>query len=158
MDWMKRLFRRRKSDKVEKPERLDAKTAEGLCVNLPWHGNDIYLEDSTGQVKAVCSSAEMAKMLAECIDCYSSIRVFNESRTQKYAQLIQDAYYLYVAMTNAKIPVNTVGTVFVEKAFHQFCKSLTEVVKRDNLKFEQVSGMSVEEVNSIREKAKKGDR
>ena len=100
----------------------------------------------------------MAKMLAECIDCYSSIRVFNESRTQKYAQLIQDAYYLYVAMSNAKIPVNTVGTVFVEKAFHQFCSSLTEVVKRDNLKFEQVSGMSVEEVNSIQEKAKKDDR
>ena len=61
-------------------------------------------------------------------------------------------------MTNAKIPVNTVGTIFVEKAFHQFCKSLTEVVKRDNLKFEQLSGMSVEEVNSIQEKAKKDGR
>lgn len=127
-------------------------------MNLPWHGNDIYLEDSTGQVKAVCSNANIARMLADCMECYSSLHVFHESLTQKYAQLIQDAYYLYVAMSNAKIPVNTVGTIFVEKAFHQFCKSLTDIVKRDNLKFEQLSGMSVEEVNSIQEKAKKDGR
>ena len=61
-------------------------------------------------------------------------------------------------MSNAKIPVDTVGTVFVEKAFHQFCKSLSEIIRRDNLKFEQIAGMSVEEVNSIQEKAKKDDR
>ena len=153
MNWIKKLFQRKKTD--DKPEKLDIKTAEGLCLYLPWRGNDIYLEDSRGHVKAVCSNADIAKMLADCMDCYSSLHVFNESRTQKYAQLIQDAYYLYIAMTNAKIPVNTVGTVFVEKAFHQFCKSLTEIVKRDNLKFEQLAGMSIEEVNSIQENVKK---
>lgn len=104
-------------------------------LNLPWRGNDIYLEDCTKAVKAVCSSAEIAKTLASCMELYSSLNSFKESKTKLYGKFIQDAYYLYVAMSNAKIPVNSIETSFVEKAFSQFCISLNEILKHEKLEF-----------------------
>lgn len=119
---------------------LTPRQAAEVCLALPWRGNDIYLEDSNKAVKAVCSSPDVAKALADCMECYSSLNAFEGSKAKAYGKFIQDAYYLYVALSNAKIPVNSVETVFVEKAFHQFCASLNEIIAREKLTFEDVTG------------------
>lgn len=123
-------------------EEMPPKRVEKSFQALPWKGNDIYLENNDKAVMAVCSSAEIAKVLAACVECYSSLNAFEGSKTRAYGKFIQDAYYLYIAMSNARIPVNSVETAFVEKAFHQFCKSLNEIVEREHLKFEDVAGVN----------------
>lgn len=126
MNLFKRFLSHRKNETNIDPSDI-------IGCSLPWKGNDIYLEDRNKQVKAVCSSPDIARALAKCVECYSSVKAYERSGVKAYGKFIQDAYYLYVAMSNAKIPVDSVGTMFVEKAFHQFCVSLGEIIARDGL-------------------------
>jgi len=86
------------------------------------------------------------------MDCYASLRQYDESRVAVYGRFIQDAYYLYVALSAARIPVNTIQTAFVEKAFHRFCLSLAEVLPREGMP----GGVRLPEVNSVDEGAARG--
>ena len=50
-------------------ETKHGETKHGECINLdlPWHANDIYLEDRNKMVKAVCSNGEISEFLSECV-------------------------------------------------------------------------------------------
>ena len=137
---------------AEKLVKLDDTAVNGVIKDLPWHGNGIYLEDKNKQVKAVCSNPEISKVLAECMECYTSLKAFEGSKTKAYGQFIQDAYYLYIALSAAKIPVTSIETAFVEKAFHKFCLSLKEIVSREHLTFEN---LGVNSEQTITEKENK---
>ena len=55
-----------KSDKSE-AERDEAERDECIDLNLPWHANDIYLEDRNKAVTAVCSNGKISEFLSECV-------------------------------------------------------------------------------------------
>ena len=60
----------------------------------------------------------------------------NKERQQLYKKLVQTSYYLYVAMSKAKIPKNSIETMFLEKAYHKFYYALFELLEKENIHFE----------------------
>ena len=144
---------------------------EEYKTSFPWKGNDIYLEQNDGQVKAVCSNSLIAKFIAsvmnDAFDVQNHIQTAsistdvvisnpeqsinkeeivqkkdeeliqkNKERQQLYKNLVQTSYYLYVAMSKAKIPKNSIETMFLEKAYHKFYYALFELLEKENIHFE----------------------
>lgn len=115
-------------------EKIEKLGLNKLLSTLPWKANDIYLEDNQKQVKAVCSNSDIARVLENCVDHYSQLPGRDTTKANLYKDFIQDAYYLYVAMSKAQIPVNSLETAFVEKAFHQFCSSFNKLMEVEHLR------------------------
>lgn len=58
---------KRDEAKRDEAKRDEAKRDECIDLNLPWHANDIYLEDRNKAVKAVCSNSKISEFLSECV-------------------------------------------------------------------------------------------
>ena len=111
-----------------------------LLETLPWKSNGYYLEDNQGQVKAICQSEDVARVLERCVGFYSQLPGKDQTNACLYKDFLQDAYYLYAALSKAQIPVTSVETAFVEKAFQQFCRSLTKLLEVENIRVEEDPG------------------
>jgi len=87
---------------------------------LPFSANDIYLEDNSKQVKAVCSNNSIARFLADSVNTFATMSTFDLDRSKAYRDFIESAYYLSIAIKKSNIPVNSVGTILLEKVFNLF--------------------------------------
>lgn len=72
------------------------------------------------------------------------MRCDSGSKTDAYKNFLQASYHLYVTMSKAKIPVDNIETLFLQKAFENFCAALDVLVKRYGVTFEN-SAVSPEE-------------
>lgn len=174
-------------------------TFEDLSSSFPWKGNNIYLEQNDGQVKAVCSNEYIAEFIAQVVNAANILRtnpIINacndtiqhpssfsldnsnindennvklstdlsidnqisvdnaiqtsnadenaqidlelkkqrkEERKRLYQNLVQNSYYFYVAFSKAKIPKNSIESLFLEKAYHKFYYSLFELLQKENI-------------------------
>jgi hypothetical protein len=62
-----------------KSDKSEAERDECIDLNLPWHANDIYLEDRNKAVKAVCSNGKISEFLSECVANCSIVERSDES-------------------------------------------------------------------------------
>lgn len=110
---------------------------ESIASTLPWQSNGIYLEKKDKQVAAVCSTEDISRTLASCVNYYGSLSPNDTSRIQLYKKFVEAAYYLHLAISKANIPVVSIETQYVEKAFHEFSTVLNELLTKENIKIEK---------------------
>lgn len=111
---------------------------EDIAESLPWTANGIYLEKKNKQVAAVCSSDAIAKVLANCVNHYGSMSTFDTDRMHLYKKFIETAYYLSIAISKANIPVNSIETQYVERAYHEFSQALEELITKEKISIEPI--------------------
>lgn len=109
---------------------------EKIQSTLPWKANGIYLEKNDKQVAAVCSSDEIADTLASCVNYYGQLNPASVTRINLYKKFIEAGYYLNLAIAKANIPVTTIEIQYVEKAYYEFSKILSELLSSENIKIE----------------------
>lgn len=103
---------------------------------MPFQVDDIYLKDNKKEIKAVCSNNTIAKFLAECVNAFSITTTNDLNRAKKYKDFITAAYYLDKAITKANIPITTLETMVLEKAYNVFKEKLKALLTVDDAKID----------------------
>lgn len=88
-------------------------------ANSKHDSNEDYVNDKNNKQESLLNDQVL----------YSKIKI----TVNKYSDFLQKARYLDIAIQQAKIPVNSINSMLLEKSYHEFKKALDKLIQDENL-------------------------